>query len=98
MKKLMSGLVRRVRGARARAVLLVGSAVLALSALVPTVAAAEEVAGEDTSGKKIAESFVTPLTTKFTEALPIIIGFLVLVAATVAIIKFVQSRGRAKHV
>jgi hypothetical protein len=94
----MSGLARRARGARARSVLLVGSVVVALSALVPSVAAAEEVPGEATSGKGIADAFVTPLTTKFTEALPIIIGFLVLVAATVAIIKFVQSRGRAKHV
>ncbi len=92
----MKHLIEKLRSGRARLALVAVSVVALLVAAAPSVAAAEEPAG--TSGSAIAKSFVEPLTTKFVEALPIIVGFLVLVAATVAIIKFVQSRGRSKTV
>ena len=47
------------------------------------------------SGFSIAHDFVDPLTTKFVEALPIVVGFLVLVLAVVTVIAFVRSRGRS---
>lgn len=83
--------------ARMRATLLVAS-VMAMALVGPASALAVEEGGGGTSGKSIAEDFVTPLTTKFTEALPVVIGFLVLVAAVVMVIKFVQSRGKSKTV
>jgi ABC-type Na+ efflux pump permease subunit len=93
MKRLTSLFAR----GRSRVALLGLSVFAIVMAALPAMASA---AGEPTgtSGKEIAESFVSPLTTKFTEALPVIVGFLVLVAATVAIIKFVQSRGKSKTV
>jgi hypothetical protein len=53
---------------------------------------------EAASGSAIAKDFVEPLTTKFTEALPFVIGFIVLVSAVAMVIKFVQSRGKSKTV
>jgi hypothetical protein len=46
------------------------------------------------SGFSIAHDFIDPLTTKFVEALPIVIGFLCLVTAVVMLISFAMSRGR----
>jgi hypothetical protein len=94
---MLKSILSRLVSSRARMGVLAMSVLTAALALVPTGAMA---AGEEgsTSGSAIAKDFVEPLTTKFTEALPVIIGFLVLVAATVAIIKFVQSRGKSKTV
>jgi hypothetical protein len=96
---MLKRLLNSVRSTRTRVSLVAVSVMATALALVaPGAALAVEGEGGGTSGKEIAESFVTPLTTKFTEALPVIVGFLVLVAATVAIIKFVQSRGKSKTV
>jgi hypothetical protein len=97
MQKLTQKIRSLSLSGRSRVALAMVSIASALFALVPSAAMAS---GEEsgTSGSDIAKDFVEPLTTKFTEALPVIIGFLVLVAATVAIIKFVQSRGKSKTV
>jgi hypothetical protein len=45
---------------------------------------------EAASGSSIAHDFIDALTSHFTQALPIVVGFLVLVFATVVIIRLVQ--------
>jgi hypothetical protein len=97
MKRLKIKMIALLGRTSTRATLVVGS--LAALFLVPASNAfATEEAGGATSGSSIAKDFIEPLTTKFTEALPVVIGFLVLVAAVVMVIKFVQSRGKSKTV
>jgi hypothetical protein len=55
--------------------------------------AAASLEGGLVSGAEIAHEFIDPLTTRFVEAVPYVIGFLVLVSATVFVIAFVRSRG-----
>jgi uncharacterized membrane protein AbrB (regulator of aidB expression) len=44
------------------------------------------------TGAEIAHDFIDPIQAHFVEALPIVIGFLVLVAAVVFLIRFLMAR------